>query len=99
MGIQVNTSAIDGASEQTSSTSVRHVSATKPAGGADAADLSATDTVHLSGASDLVALAKNMTSTDRQARLASLADQIRSGRYEVNADDVSHAIVRSLIDG
>lgn len=54
------------------------------------------DTVKLSSASNLVALAKNLSSSDRQARIASFAAQIRSGTFQVNSDDVSQAIIRAL---
>ena len=54
------------------------------------------DTVRLSHASDLVALARGAQPADRQARIASLAEQVRNGTYQVDASAVSHALVNSL---
>ncbi len=56
-------------------------------------DESSADSVRLSGASDLVALARNVTSADRQSRVAALTSQVRSGTYGANLLDVSRAMV------
>jgi anti-sigma28 factor (negative regulator of flagellin synthesis) len=53
------------------------------------------DTVNLSNARDLIALAKQANGHDRQSRIASLTAQVRSGTYHVNSDDVSRAILKS----
>ena len=62
------------------------------AGSLDRADYSS-DVVKLSGASNLIALAKGVNSADRQSRIASLAAQVRSGSYQASFQDVSKAIV------
>jgi flagellar biosynthesis anti-sigma factor FlgM len=56
----------------------------------------AADSVRLSHASHLVALARNAQPADRQARIASLAEQVRSGTYQVDAKAVSQALINNL---
>jgi len=63
--------------------------------GADGDDRSA-DTVRLSSASDLIALAKNTQSVERQAKIASITAQVRSGSYRVDPQAVSQALISSL---
>ncbi len=75
--------------------SVRSIGADPITQSGDRDDASA-DTVKLSNASSLVALAKTVTSSDRQAKIASLTAQIRSGSYQVNAGQVSQAIISQL---
>jgi hypothetical protein len=57
------------------------------------------DHVSLSSGNGLVSLAKGLTPPDRQAKLASLASQVRSGQYKPNLSDVSRAIVNGLANG
>ena len=54
----------------------------------------ATDVVNLSSARSFVSLAKSIAPADRQAKLNSLAAQLRSGQYHPDLNEVS----RSLID-
>ena len=54
------------------------------------------DSVNLSSASDLVALAKNAQPLDRQEKIATLAAQVRSGSYRVDNQAVSQALIESL---
>lgn len=54
------------------------------------------DNVTLSSASNLVSAAKNATSVDRQAKIASLTAQVRSGSYQFDAQAVSQALIKSL---
>ncbi len=56
-------------------------------------DDAAADSVKLSSASSLIALAKNVSSADRQSRISQLASEVSSGTYQVNPRDVSRAIV------
>ena len=52
------------------------------------------DMVNVSAASNLLAIAKQMAPpVDRQAKLATLAVQLRTGEYQVDPEDVSHALV------
>ena len=59
-------------------------------------DDASADTVKLSSAANLVALAKNASSSERQSKIASLASQIRSGTYQVSPSDASQAIINQL---
>jgi anti-sigma28 factor (negative regulator of flagellin synthesis) len=52
------------------------------------------DSVKLSGASNLIALAKSLNSLDRQSRLEALAAQVGSGTYQVNPQEVSRAVLK-----
>ncbi|HLH01602.1 MAG TPA: flagellar biosynthesis anti-sigma factor FlgM [Bryobacteraceae bacterium] len=54
------------------------------------------DNVTLSSASNLVSAAKNAQSTERQAKIASLTAQVRSGSYRFDAQAVSQALIKSL---
>jgi anti-sigma28 factor (negative regulator of flagellin synthesis) len=51
------------------------------------------DSVSLSSASGLIALAKNVASLDRQSRVSALAAQVRSGSYQISPRDVAHAML------
>ncbi len=60
------------------------------------ADDSSSDTVKLSSASSLIALAKNVNDAGRQSRVAELTSQVRSGSYQVAPQEVSQAMLRQL---
>ncbi|HZQ54350.1 MAG TPA: flagellar biosynthesis anti-sigma factor FlgM [Bryobacteraceae bacterium] len=64
--------------------------------GASAATGTSEDRVSLSNASSLVAAAKNVRSADRQARINSLAAQVRAGQYKPDLSQVSHAIIQGM---
>lgn len=59
-------------------------------------DESSADSVKLSGASGLVALAKSLNSSDRQSRIDALAAQLNSGNYQVNPQEVSRAVLKQM---
>lgn len=52
------------------------------------------DSVSLSGAASLVALAKSGAAS-RQSKIQSLSAQIKSGSYQADTAQVSHAVVQS----
>ena len=54
------------------------------------------DNVTLSDASNLVDAAKNSSAVERQAKLASLTAQVRSGSYRFDAQAVSQSLINSL---
>ena len=54
------------------------------------------DSVQLSGASSLVALARQVNAADRQSRIGALAVQVQAGKYQVSAQDVSDSILKSI---
>ena len=58
------------------------------------APLPGTDNVSLSSTSGLVALAKSLTPGDKQARVAVLISQVRSGQYHAGASETSRAVVQ-----
>jgi anti-sigma28 factor (negative regulator of flagellin synthesis) len=58
-------------------------------------DISA-DSVKLSGASSLIALAKSLNSSDRESRIEALAAQVGSGNYQVNPQEVSRAVLKQM---
>jgi anti-sigma28 factor (negative regulator of flagellin synthesis) len=58
------------------------------------AENSFSDTVSLSNASGLIALAKDTGSLDRQARVSTLTAEVRSGTYRFSADDVAQSILK-----
>lgn len=55
------------------------------------------DTVSLSSASSLIALAKNVTAADRQSRITQLAADLRSGGYSFNSRDVAQAMLKQSV--
>ena len=54
------------------------------------------DSVKLSGASSLISLAKQVGASDKQSRIAALADQFRSGSYQADLAGTGRAIVQQL---
>jgi anti-sigma28 factor (negative regulator of flagellin synthesis) len=73
---------------------------TRAAGSESAADESTlapslkTDNVSLSSASGLAALAKTLMPADKQAKIAALTPQVRSGQYRTEASEISRSVVR-----
>ena len=70
-----------------------------PAGGQARAgtgslDDGGTDIVNLSSASQLLATVKALGATSQQARIDSIAAQVRSGTYQADLGQVSRAIVQ-----
>ena len=59
----------------------------------------ATDTVRLSDARHLVALARDSTSAVQRQRLESVTSQLRSGQYQTDLAEISHAVVTSHLQG
>jgi len=68
-------------------------------GGTSQSSASAEDLVALSSASDFVSRALNTVSSDRTARLQSIAAQVRAGTYSVSADAISESLVKSMLGG
>lgn len=54
------------------------------------------DSVQLSGASQLLSLAK-ASASDRSAKVANVAALVRSGQYSTDTASVSHAVVQGHI--
>ena len=52
------------------------------------------DNVSLSHASGLAALAKLLTPADKQAKIAVLTSQVRSGQYRFGSSEISRAVVQ-----
>lgn len=94
--MRVENGNIGGIGGGSSSSSVRSIGPDPRIQSGDGDDASA-DTVKLSSATNLVALAKNASSSERQSKIASLASQIRSGTYQVNLSQVSQAVVNQLL--
>ncbi len=80
----------------TSSSSLRQVGAADGRAASGVGDDASSDVVKLSGASNLIALAKNLHSADRQSRISSIAAQFRAGTYQVDSQNVSKAILGHL---
>jgi flagellar biosynthesis anti-sigma factor FlgM len=55
------------------------------------------DEVDLSGASNLISLSAGMVSASRAAKIGSLTAQVQSGQYRVDAGQVAHALVQSML--
>jgi hypothetical protein len=55
------------------------------------------DSVNLSSASQLLSLAKAGASSDRSAKVVSVAALVRSGQYSADTASVSHAVVQGHI--
>ena len=66
--------------------------------GSTAAASSKSDSVNLSNAANLVALAKS-GSASRQSKLDSISAQVKSGSYQSDSAQVSQAVVQSHITG
>ena len=80
----------------TSSSSLRQVGGGDSRTASGIGDDASSDVVKLSGASNLIALAKNVQSADRQSRISSIAVQVRAGTYQVDSQNVSKAILGHL---
>jgi anti-sigma28 factor (negative regulator of flagellin synthesis) len=57
------------------------------------------DTVSLSNATNLVALAKSSSAAVGQAKLESIGAQLRSGQYQSDTAQLSRSVVQSHIQG
>jgi anti-sigma28 factor (negative regulator of flagellin synthesis) len=66
---------------------------------AQAQGSSAEDRVALSSASSLVSRAIDTASSERAARLQSIAAQVRAGTYNVSAQALSNSLVSSMLGG
>jgi anti-sigma28 factor (negative regulator of flagellin synthesis) len=55
------------------------------------------DSVNLSSASQLLSLAKASASSDRSAKVSSVAALVRSGQYSADSASVSQAVVQGHI--
>jgi anti-sigma28 factor (negative regulator of flagellin synthesis) len=58
-----------------------------------------TDTVALSDASNYIGLAKGSVSAAQQQRIASVAEQLRSGQYHTDVTQISKAVVGGHLRG
>jgi anti-sigma28 factor (negative regulator of flagellin synthesis) len=61
-----------------------------------AQDGTGTDVVNLSGASNLIGLARDSSAPDRASRIATLTAQIRSGSYQADLTAVSRSILNEF---
>jgi anti-sigma28 factor (negative regulator of flagellin synthesis) len=66
-----------------------------PAAGSGSAG-SGNDLVNLSNATSLIARSAGMTSPERQAKIQSLTDQVRSGQYQTDPAALTQALVSSM---
>jgi anti-sigma28 factor (negative regulator of flagellin synthesis) len=57
------------------------------------------DTVALSDAGDYIGLAKTSISAAQQQRIASIAEQLRSGQYQTDVTQISKAVVGGHLRG
>jgi anti-sigma28 factor (negative regulator of flagellin synthesis) len=57
------------------------------------------DTVALSDAGDYIGLAKTSVSAAQQQRVASIAEQLRSGQYQTDVTQISKAVVGGHLRG
>jgi anti-sigma28 factor (negative regulator of flagellin synthesis) len=67
--------------------------------GAKETESSVMDQVNLSDASSLIALAKQNTLADRQARVSTIISQVRAGQYQADIGQVGRAIVQGHLTG
>ena len=58
-----------------------------------------TDTVALSDAGNYIGLAKGSVSAAQQQRIASVAEQLRSGQYHTDVTQISKAVVGGHLRG
>jgi anti-sigma28 factor (negative regulator of flagellin synthesis) len=86
---------LNGVANSGSSGSLESIGSDRRVSAGDA-DPSSSDSVQLSGASGLIALARSVGSGDRQVRLGNLTAQVQSGNYQVDSQKVSQAILESL---
>jgi anti-sigma28 factor (negative regulator of flagellin synthesis) len=56
------------------------------------------DRVSLSSASSLVSLAKTLIPADKQAKVAALLSQVRSGQYGAEASQISRSVVQEHLN-
>ena len=55
------------------------------------------DQASLSNATDLIALARNATSSARQAKISALTEQVRAGRYQGDVGQAGRGMVGELL--
>jgi anti-sigma28 factor (negative regulator of flagellin synthesis) len=67
--------------------------------GANGLDTGASDLVNLSDAANLVSLARQTSSPDRQARVSGVIAQVRSGQYQVDGPEVGRALIQGHLTG
>lgn len=79
--------------------SVPGVDAHARAGGASGSEVAAADSAHLSNAANWVALARQVSSPDRQARVSGVIAQVQSGQYRSDPQQVGQALVRGHLSG
>jgi anti-sigma28 factor (negative regulator of flagellin synthesis) len=60
---------------------------------------SKSDSVSLSSAASLVALAKNSAGASRQSKIDSISAQLKTGSYQAEPSEVSQAVVAGHITG
>lgn len=56
------------------------------------------DEVNLSGDSSLASLAQTLTPPNKQAKIAALTSQVRSGQYRADAAEVSRSIIQRHLE-
>lgn len=66
---------------------------------ANGANTGASDLVNLSDATNLVALARQASSPDREARVSGVIAQVRSGQYQVDLPQVGRAVIQGHLSG
>lgn len=90
--MRVDNRAIENASDNALRIDGRAVTGNRPASYASTGT-TGSDEVSLSGASDLVSLAKNLTPADKASKVTQLQTMLGSGQYVASASDTSKALV------
>ncbi|MGH9584190.1 MAG: flagellar biosynthesis anti-sigma factor FlgM [Bryobacteraceae bacterium] len=79
--------------------SVSGVDSHSRGGGASGPEPAGSDSAQLSNAANLVTLARQVSSPDRQARVSGVIAQVRSGQYQVDPPQVGRALVQGHLSG
>lgn len=95
--MRVNNQSIDTVAANTSTGSAQKTSQQTSQIGGNSSSLAGSDQASLSSASNLIALAKSATSSDRQAKLSALSQQVQSGSYHGDTALAGKAMVKELL--
>lgn len=79
--------------------SASHVDGQLRTGNSQGPELAASDSAQLSGAANWVALARQITSPGRSARVSGIIAQVQAGQYRADAQQVGEAVVRGHLNG
>ena len=95
--MRVNNQSIDTVAANTSTGSAQKTGQQAAPVSSNSSALAVSDQASLSNAPNLIALAKSATTSERQAKLGALTQQVQSGSYQGNTVQAGKAMVKELL--